>query len=53
MFWDSRGLTQAKSLELQQIIHISKIDAFGIVEAGAITVDDHIFQLSDDPEFNI
>jgi hypothetical protein len=53
MFWNSGGLTQAKSLELQQIIHVNKIDAFGIVEAGAITDDDHIFQPSDYPEYNL
>jgi hypothetical protein len=32
---------------------VHKIDASGIVEAGAITDDDHIFQPSDYPEYNI
>jgi hypothetical protein len=39
MFWNSGGLTQAKSLELQQIIHVNKIDAFGVVEAALLSHD--------------
>jgi hypothetical protein len=38
MFWNSRGFTQVKSLGLQQIIHVKKIEAFSIVEAGAISL---------------
>jgi hypothetical protein len=42
MFCNSWGLAKAKSLELQQIIHVNKIDALGIVEAEAVTDDKHI-----------
>ena len=53
IFWNSGGLTEVKSLELQHILYTNKIDAFGIVEAGAVTAEQHIFQPEDFPEYNI